>query len=109
MNENIRDAKDQLVQDVRAVISEAEQLMRSATSDGSERARRVRDDLEARLHGLRGQLRNIEASTVARARAVAATTDTYVHESPWQAIAVAAGVGAIIGLLASRSFSGDDY
>ena len=108
MNEDIRVAKDQLVQDVRAVISEAEQVMRSAANDGSERARRVRDELEVRLQGVRDQLRRIEGVTVERARAVAKTADTYVHDKPWQAIAVVAVAGAVIGLMAAMAFSGED-
>jgi ElaB/YqjD/DUF883 family membrane-anchored ribosome-binding protein len=37
-----------------------------------------------------------------RARRVASTADDYVHDSPWQAIGIAAVVGAIVGIFASR-------
>ena len=36
------------------------------------------------------------------ARNVSRSTDEYVHENPWQAIGVAAGVGFVVGWLLSR-------
>ena len=32
----------------------------------------------------------------------AKTTDTYVHENPWRAVGIAAGVGLLLGLLIGR-------
>ena len=43
------------------------------------------------------------ADLEARARAVARSTDDYVHQNPWTAIAVAAGIGFIAGMLSRRS------
>jgi ElaB/YqjD/DUF883 family membrane-anchored ribosome-binding protein len=43
------------------------------------------------------------AETVRRqAQRVAATADDYVHDSPWQAVGIAALVGAVVGIIASR-------
>ena len=106
MNDNTRDAKDRLVQDVGAVIADAEQLLRTAAHDGSERARNLQADLQVRLQGLREQMRQLEAATAAHARAAAQATDAYVHEKPWQAVAMAAGIGAIVGLVAAMVFAG---
>jgi ElaB/YqjD/DUF883 family membrane-anchored ribosome-binding protein len=39
---------------------------------------------------------------VIKAKAFARTTDGYVHENPWKAIGVAAGLGVLVGLLAGR-------
>jgi ElaB/YqjD/DUF883 family membrane-anchored ribosome-binding protein len=39
---------------------------------------------------------------VARAKAAGHAADDYVHENPWRAIGVAAGIGVIIGLLIGR-------
>lgn len=46
---------------------------------------------------------NVRAVQVQRqARDAFATSDTYVHEQPWQAIGVAAVAGMLIGVLAFR-------
>jgi ElaB/YqjD/DUF883 family membrane-anchored ribosome-binding protein len=37
-----------------------------------------------------------------KTKAAAKVTDAYVHENPWKAIGVAAGVGLVIGLLIGR-------
>jgi ElaB/YqjD/DUF883 family membrane-anchored ribosome-binding protein len=43
------------------------------------------------------------ADTVRRqAQRVATTADDYVHDSPWQAVGIAALVGAVVGILATR-------
>jgi ElaB/YqjD/DUF883 family membrane-anchored ribosome-binding protein len=39
---------------------------------------------------------------VEKAKAAAKATDTYVHENPWQAVGVAAGVGFLIGWVLGR-------
>jgi ElaB/YqjD/DUF883 family membrane-anchored ribosome-binding protein len=38
----------------------------------------------------------------AAARTAATATDEYVHQSPWQAIGIAAAVGATVGFLLAR-------
>ncbi len=43
------------------------------------------------------------AETLRRqAQRVASTADDYVHDNPWQAIGIAALVGAVVGILATR-------
>jgi len=43
-----------------------------------------------------------QAALMERTRAAARATDDYVHENPWRAVGVAAGVGLVIGLLIGR-------
>jgi ElaB/YqjD/DUF883 family membrane-anchored ribosome-binding protein len=37
-----------------------------------------------------------------RTKQAARVTDEYVHENPWKAVGIAAGVGLIVGLLIGR-------
>ena len=115
MNENIRESKDQLVEDAQAVITEAEALLRAVRDEGSEKVKALRTSLESKVQAARARLAPMqEAATeaaraaAARARAAAESTDQYVHEKPWQAVAVAAGIGAILGLMAGLTMSGRD-
>jgi ElaB/YqjD/DUF883 family membrane-anchored ribosome-binding protein len=108
MNESTREAKDQLVHDLGNVISDAEGLLRSAASEGGERAGALRADLEARLRNVRARLGEIQGNVTGKARVAYETTDTYVHDNPWQALAVAAGIGALIGLVAGLTMTGRD-
>ena len=115
MNEEIRDSKHRLVQDATAVIAEAEALLRAVKDEGSDKVKALRSSLEARVQVARERLAPIQEAAAAqariaaeRARAAAQATDHYVHESPWQAVAVAAGIGAVVGLCAAMMFSGRD-
>jgi ElaB/YqjD/DUF883 family membrane-anchored ribosome-binding protein len=39
---------------------------------------------------------------VEKGKEAAHTTDEFVHEHPWKAVGIAAGVGLIVGLLIGR-------
>ena len=108
MNETTRENKDKLVNDLGAVINDAEHLLRSAAAEGGERAGALRADLEARLRSVRGRLADLQGTVSGYSRAAYDTTDNYVHESPWQSVAIAAGIGAIIGLVAGITMAGRD-
>jgi ElaB/YqjD/DUF883 family membrane-anchored ribosome-binding protein len=45
---------------------------------------------------------DVQDELTAKAKAVVADADAYVHEKPWQSIGIAAGLGLLIGLLISR-------
>lgn len=115
MDEMTRQAKDQLVQDANAVLTEAEALLRAVATEGSDKVKALRSSLETRVQAARDRLTPIQQAAAAqarmaaeRARAAAQTTDAYVHESPWQAVAIAAGIGALLGLVVGISLRGHD-
>jgi ElaB/YqjD/DUF883 family membrane-anchored ribosome-binding protein len=93
MSESIDPGK--LADELRALASEAEALLRSGVASGGAelqgRAQETLADLRARLAGLEQQLN-------ARAREV----DSYVRDNPWQAVAVAGGVALLLGLIMAR-------
>ena len=99
-------AREKLLEDVSAVIADSEQLIKAMASAGGEKAQALRGDLERKLAMARERLDEIEEMALARTREAARQADEYVHENPWQSVAIAAGVaalvGVLIGLLASR-------
>ena len=92
-----RVAKDKLVQDMNVVIADAQQLLSAAAADGNEKVRAMRGQLERSLGTARARLSEGQGTVVAGARATAADVDEYVQGNPWQSIAIAAGVGALVG------------
>ena len=54
------------------------------------------------LASVAARLREMRTAALETGKAAAHVTDDYVHESPWLAIASAACVGVVIGLLISR-------
>lgn len=91
-----------LADDFRAVIRDAEQLLRHAAKEAGEGYNEARERLEASLETARQELADLQATTVEGARRAARAGDGYVRQHPWESIAVSAGVGLLLGLLIAR-------
>jgi ElaB/YqjD/DUF883 family membrane-anchored ribosome-binding protein len=94
--------KEKMMNDLRAVISDAEDLLRLGADQAGEAAVEWRARVQARLKQARGKLHDVQEATVAKAKAAGHVTDDYVHGNPWKSISVAAGVGLLLGLLITR-------
>ena len=93
---------DKLVEDLRAVAASAEALLAATANEASERVREARQRASESLGKARERLDDLEEDLKQRATAAAGEVDRYVHENPWHAIAAAAGIGALLGLLLGR-------
>jgi ElaB/YqjD/DUF883 family membrane-anchored ribosome-binding protein len=96
------DSKDKLVQDFRAVVADAEELLKATASQAGEKVAVARERIQDSLHTAKVKLAEAEDVIVQRSKQAARATDDYVHENPWQAVGIAAGVGLVIGLLIGR-------
>lgn len=101
MNENPA-TRDKLVQDMKVVIADAEDLLRATANQAGEKISVARERIQDSLHQAKVKLAEAEAMVTERAKQAARYTDEYVHENPWRAIGVAAGIGLLLGLLISR-------
>ena len=95
-------SRDKFVQDMRVVISDAEELLRATASQAGEKIGVARERIQDSLHQAKVKLAEAEALVRERATQAARYTDEYVHENPWRAIGAAAGIGLLLGLLISR-------
>jgi len=94
--------KDKLVQDLRIVISDAEDLLRATASQAGEKAAAAREKIQDSLHRAKIKLAEAEDIMIDNARQAARATDEYVHDNPWEAVGIAACVGLLVGLLIGR-------
>jgi ElaB/YqjD/DUF883 family membrane-anchored ribosome-binding protein len=101
MNENPAN-RDKLVQDMKVVIADAEDLLRATANQAGEKIAVARERIQDSLHQAKVKLAEAEAMVTERAKQAARYTDEYVHENPWRAIGVAAGIGLLLGLMISR-------
>jgi ElaB/YqjD/DUF883 family membrane-anchored ribosome-binding protein len=92
----------QIVQDLKAVVGDAEALLHATAGDASERAVKARTRAEESLRNARTRMVEMEQQMMARARAAAQATNGYVHENPWPSIGVAAGLAFVAGMLVAR-------
>ena len=94
--------RDRVIADLRVVIADAEELLRLGAEQTGAAASEWRARVEARLADAKASLGDMQDAVLARAKAAGQAADTYVHENPWRAIGVAAGVGLLVGLLIGR-------
>lgn len=94
--------KEQLIDDFKVVVADAEALLKATADQGGEKLAEVRAKAEESLKVAKARMVDAQAELLVKTRVAAKATDVYVHENPWQAIGVAAGVGVAIGLLIGR-------
>ena len=94
--------QQQLVTDMKSVIADAEDMLHATADQAGEKVASLRARIQERLKGAKLRLSEAETVLVAKTRAAARATDAYVHESPWTAVGVAAGVGLLVGLILGR-------
>jgi len=98
----IQPARDRLIKDFKAVMDDAEELLKVTANQAGDNIGAVRARAEESLQAARRKLDEVESDLVDRAKAAAETADELVHENPWQAVGIAAGVGFLLGMLTSR-------
>ena len=94
--------KDKLLQDVKIVISDAEELLRATATQAGEKVSAAREKVQDSLHRAKVKLAEAEDVLIDKGKQAARVTDEYVHDNPWKAVGVAAGIGLVIGLLIGR-------
>lgn len=94
--------KDKLIQDLKVVALDVEELLKATASQTGEKIAAARARAEESLRSAQMRLADAGDEVAARARAAAGATDEYVRENPWQAVGVAAGVAFIVGYLIGR-------
>jgi len=98
----VSDARDQLVSDMKAVISDAEELLKATTGATGERITAVRARAEETLRNARQRIANFDDVVVNQAKDAARQADSYVRDNPWGAVGIAAVAGLLVGVMIAR-------
>ena len=91
-----------LTHDLRAVIDDAEELLKNTADLSGEKIATLRQKVAARLEVARANLKNTEEIVREKSRQCADLTDQYVKENPWKAVGIAGVAGLVLGLLLGR-------
>ena len=91
-----------LTNDLRAVIDDAEELLKNTADLSGEKIAALRQKVAARLELARANLKNTEEIVREKSRQCADLTDQYVKENPWKAVGIAGVAGLVLGLLLGR-------
>lgn len=94
--------KDKLIEDLKVVAADVEELLRATASQTGEKVAAARARAEESLRATKARLQEAGEEVAARTRIAAGAADDYVRDNPWQSIGIAAGVGFLLGILVSR-------
>lgn len=88
--------------DMKSLVEDARELFREASQNTGDKA----DELRARgmhlLDGAMERAQEVQALALEKGKVAAQNTDEFVHQKPWQAVGIAAGIGLMVGMLLSR-------
>lgn len=101
-NNDVGVSKEKLMQDLRMVVADAEELLRATASQAGEKVSAARERIQGHLDAAKERLEDAEAMMIEKTKAAALATDEYVHDNPWRAVGIAAGVGFVVGMLIAR-------
>jgi len=96
--EEIEESTERLLQDLKAVVQDGEELLRAGAQELGERGNAAREKLAAALEMAKETRRKIEERAVEYAR----STDELIREHPYQSIGIAFGVGMLFGIIMNR-------
>src|SRR4030065_2933314 len=86
---------------LRVVVTDAEELLLATAGLAGEKVSAARERIQENLASAKVRLSAAEEAVAAKPKQAARATDEYVHENPWKAVGIGAGVGLIVGMLIS--------
>jgi ElaB/YqjD/DUF883 family membrane-anchored ribosome-binding protein len=109
LNEGVSDLKAAASSEIKNLLADVEDLMARIADLKDADVVRVRSKVQRAVDATKqsladgaGAIRQQAQAIRQQAQNVASTADDYVRDSPWQAIGIAALVGAVAGILATR-------
>ena len=98
----MQNLSEEVIADFKTVVADAEALLHATVNQGDEKLAKIRGKAEESLRIVKTRIEDAQAELLARTKAAAKATDAYVHDNPWKAVGVGAGVGFLLGLLIGR-------
>lgn len=93
---------DKLMQDLKAVVGDTEDLLKATASQSGEQIARIRARAEDSLQTARARMKSITQAAEAQALEAAREVDKQVRDNPWTAVGVAAGIALVLGIVLGR-------
>ncbi|WP_095107517.1 YqjD family protein [Pseudomonas sp. Irchel 3E20] len=95
-------AQEILMADFQTLVNDTERLLEHTATLAGDQADELRGQIHDSLLRARETLQLSQDSLRERGQAAVTATEDYVQANPWQSVGIAAGVGFLIGLLATR-------
>jgi ElaB/YqjD/DUF883 family membrane-anchored ribosome-binding protein len=94
--------RQKIVQDLSVLLTDSEEMLRLAAVVPGEGLEALRERLRTHVDAVQNALADAQTSAQRRYRSATVQTERYVRQNPWQSLGIAAGIGFMLGMLASR-------
>ncbi|NEX61437.1 DUF883 family protein [Noviherbaspirillum galbum] len=102
MDQEAGSVRDRLMSDLKLIIKDAEDLLRSSGSQAGDTYQNARARFESTISTARDGLSDLEQQVMDSGREAISQADEYVQQNPWQAVGIGAAAGLLIGLMLGR-------
>ena len=102
LSDGVNDMKAAASSEIKSLIADVEDLMARIADLKDADVVRVRGKVQRAVDATKQSLADGADTIRQHAQNVASTADDYVRDRPWQAVGIAALVGAVVGILATR-------
>lgn len=102
MKTDFETQKQTLLNEIRTVLSEVENLYQAGAERSAEETQELKTRLQARLGAAQEKLQNLETRAVEQVKHHAQRADEYINEKPYYAMGFAALAGLVVGVLLNR-------
>jgi ElaB/YqjD/DUF883 family membrane-anchored ribosome-binding protein len=99
---NLNSKLDDTGTDMKTLVKDAQSLLTSAASLTGVKADELRERGMRMLDAALGKSGQYKDQAMVKGKELAKNADVYVKDNPWRTVAVAAGVGLLVGVLLGR-------
>ena len=97
-NQNASVTRDKLVEDVKVLAKDVQELLKATASVVGDKAADARVKVQDSLKVAQDKLSDVHGQVKAKGQEAFSYTDGYVRDNPWNAVGIAAGIGFILGI-----------
>lgn len=98
----VNGAASNVKEDMQTLVKDAQSMLEAATALTGEKAEHMRSKGMHLLEQALGRAHDYQEQALVRGKQFAKASDNYVHDNPWKTVAVAAGVGLLLGAILGR-------
>jgi len=93
---------DVVTDDLKTLSLDAKKMAHEAHADAMEKTGELSAKCMELFNSAIATAKEVPAVAAAKTKEVAASTDDYVHQNPWKAVTLSAGIGLLLGLIFAK-------
>ena len=101
-SDKVLQAKERMSANFNALVSDAEELLRSTASYSGESVNAARTRFKETLNDFKTRVSDVQGTALGKWNEASEASALYVRENPWKVIGAAVAVGLIVGALLHR-------